>query len=72
MAAFSAISVLTGLIHPTAGRASVAGFDIESQMHKIYYAMGVCPQYAGRAPNPRWPGCNSAHSGEAAAPHSAR
>jgi len=39
------ISILTGLYPPTAGNATVCGFDIRTQMSKVYEAMGVCPQF---------------------------
>ena len=33
-----------GLLRPSEGRATVAGFDIRTDMHRIYGIMGVCPQ----------------------------
>ena len=39
------ISMLTGLYPPTSGRASICGFDLATQMHKINELMGVCPQF---------------------------
>ena len=39
------ISMLTGLYPPTSGNAHIYGFDIRTQMAKIYEMMGVCPQF---------------------------
>ena len=39
------ISMLTGLIPPTSGTAHVYGYDIRTDMAKIYEMMGVCPQF---------------------------
>jgi ABC-type multidrug transport system ATPase subunit len=39
------ISMLCGLHKPTAGRATVAGFDLDSEMASVYENMGVCPQH---------------------------
>ncbi|CAG8532061.1 7256_t:CDS:10 [Ambispora leptoticha] len=41
----SAIHVMTGLYPPTAGTAYVAGYDIQTDMAKVYTEIGVCPQY---------------------------
>ncbi len=38
------VSILTGLTTPTGGGGTLLGFDIRSQMHSVYSAMGVCPQ----------------------------
>jgi len=39
------ISMWTGLYKPTAGTAHICGFDLRTQMHKIYELIGVCPQF---------------------------
>jgi len=39
------ISMLTGLYPPNGGSARVCGFDLRTQMDRIYDAMGVCPQF---------------------------
>eukprot|EP00762_Andalucia_godoyi_P006779 ANDGO_00911.mRNA.1 ABC transporter A family member 8 len=39
------ISILTGLIPPTSGEASVGGYDIVQEMDHIYSFMGMCPQF---------------------------
>ena len=38
------ISMLTGLITPTAGEATIDGKSIKSQMQQIRLSLGVCPQ----------------------------
>jgi len=40
------ISMLCGLITPTAGSAEIAGYDIRKDMPKIKEHIGVCPQEA--------------------------
>jgi len=40
------ISILCGLLEPTAGSAQIAGFDIRKDMPKIKERIGVCPQEA--------------------------
>jgi ATP-binding cassette subfamily A (ABC1) protein 3 len=37
------ISMLTGLIEPTAGKAEVFGLDIFNQMDEVRKVLGVCP-----------------------------
>jgi ABC-type multidrug transport system ATPase subunit len=37
--------MLTGLLKPTSGKATVFGFDIFSQMDCIRQISGVCPQH---------------------------
>lgn len=37
--------MLTGLFRPSAGSASVCGFDLASELDSIYHVMGVCPQF---------------------------
>lgn len=39
------ISILTGLIEPTSGRARIAGYDIRTEMASIQRCIGVCPQF---------------------------
>ena len=39
------ISILTGLYPPTAGEASVAGYNIKDQIDDVHMNMGVCPQF---------------------------
>lgn len=39
------ISMLTGLLEPTAGRADVFGIDIFSEMDEMRKILGVCPQH---------------------------
>ncbi|KAJ3013234.1 hypothetical protein HKX48_005863 [Thoreauomyces humboldtii] len=39
------ISILTGLYTPTRGTASIAGYDVTSQIDEIYKLIGVCPQF---------------------------
>ncbi|CAG8542836.1 5920_t:CDS:10, partial [Ambispora gerdemannii] len=41
----SAIHVMTGLYPPTAGTAYIAGYDIRTDMAKVYTEIGVCPQH---------------------------
>ena len=41
----TAISVWTGLYEATSGSATVCGFDIRTEMHRIYGRCGVCPQF---------------------------
>ncbi|KAI4374543.1 hypothetical protein MLD38_012525 [Melastoma candidum] len=41
----SFISMMIGLIEPTAGTAYVQGLDIRNHMGEIYTSMGVCPQH---------------------------
>jgi ABC-type multidrug transport system ATPase subunit len=36
---------LTGLIPPTSGWATVAGYDIRTQMNMVQLMIGVCPQF---------------------------
>ena len=40
------ISLLCGLLAPSAGSAQIAGFDIRKDMPKIKERIGVCPQEA--------------------------
>jgi ABC-2 type transport system ATP-binding protein len=40
------ISMLCGLVKPTAGSARIAGFDIEKEPQKVKERIGVCPQEA--------------------------
>jgi len=40
------ISMLCGLLAPSAGSAQIAGFDIRKDMPKIKERIGVCPQEA--------------------------
>jgi ABC-2 type transport system ATP-binding protein len=40
------ISMLCGLVEPTAGTAQIAGFDIRKDMIRIKEKIGVCPQEA--------------------------
>lgn len=35
---------MTGLITPSSGNAYVEGYNIQTDMKKIYTNMGVCPQ----------------------------
>jgi ABC-type multidrug transport system ATPase subunit len=39
------ISILTGLYEPTEGWAALNGFNIHTEMDKIYKTMGICPQH---------------------------
>ena len=39
------VSILTGLTMPTGGGGTLLGHDIRTQMHSVYSAMGVCPQF---------------------------
>lgn len=39
------ISMWTGLYPPTSGTAFICGFDMRTQMDKIYQKIGVCPQF---------------------------
>ena len=41
----STISMWTGLYPPTSGTATICGFDLVTQMHRIHQHMGVCPQF---------------------------
>lgn len=38
------VSVLTGLVSPTEGSGTVAGFSITEDMARIRSVLGVCPQ----------------------------
>ena len=38
------ISMLCGLLKPTAGLAQIAGFDVEKEPGKVKARIGVCPQ----------------------------
>ena len=38
------ISMLCGLLKPTAGSAQIAGFDVEKEPGKVKARIGVCPQ----------------------------
>jgi ABC-type multidrug transport system ATPase subunit len=40
----TAISILTGLVQPSAGAASIYGYDLFSDLHAIRRITGVCPQ----------------------------
>ena len=40
------INILTGILKPTSGTATIAGFDIEENMNEIKKLIGVCPQEA--------------------------
>jgi ABC-type multidrug transport system ATPase subunit len=39
------INMLVGFTQPTQGTARVEGFDIRTDMDRIYTIMGVCPQH---------------------------
>ncbi|XP_023336664.1 retinal-specific ATP-binding cassette transporter [Eurytemora carolleeae] len=39
------MSVLTGLYSPTAGRATINGFDISTNMSQVRESLGLCPQH---------------------------
>uniref|UniRef100_A0A1D1XY01 ABC transporter A family member 7 n=1 Tax=Anthurium amnicola TaxID=1678845 RepID=A0A1D1XY01_9ARAE len=41
----SFINMMIGLVKPTTGNAYVQGFDIRTDMDRIYTSMGVCPQH---------------------------
>jgi len=38
------INLLCGLLEPTSGSASVSGYDIRKEAHKVKELIGVCPQ----------------------------
>ncbi|MHA1912815.1 MAG: ABC transporter ATP-binding protein [Promethearchaeota archaeon] len=40
------IKILSGLLNPTSGTATVGGYDIKSDLKKIKELIGVCPQHA--------------------------
>jgi ABC-2 type transport system ATP-binding protein len=40
------INILTGIMKPTNGTATIAGFDVTKNMHEIKKIIGVCPQEA--------------------------
>ena len=40
------INILTGIMEPTNGTATIAGFDVTENMHEIKKIIGVCPQEA--------------------------
>ncbi len=40
------ISMLTGLLPPTAGSALVSGYDISTEMDQVHLVIGVCPQFS--------------------------
>jgi len=39
------ISMLTGLFSPSAGNASVSGYNLKKELKRIYDVMGICPQF---------------------------
>jgi ATP-binding cassette subfamily A (ABC1) protein 3 len=39
------ISMLTGLLNPTSGSASIFGVDLFNKMDDVRRFMGVCPQH---------------------------
>lgn len=39
------ISILTGLYQPSRGHAFVSGYDIRTDMDRVYMEIGVCPQH---------------------------
>jgi len=39
------ISILTGMIMPTKGSASVGGFDIQTEIDYVFTSIGLCPQF---------------------------
>mmetsp|Transcript_7258 Transcript_7258/g.9422 ORF Transcript_7258/g.9422 Transcript_7258/m.9422 type:complete len:560 (+) Transcript_7258:1-1680(+) len=39
------ISMLCGLFKPSAGKATIAGFDLNSELSNVHEVMGVCPQH---------------------------
>jgi ABC-type multidrug transport system ATPase subunit len=39
------ISVLTGMIERTSGRATIDGYDTKTQMREIRAGLGICPQF---------------------------
>ncbi|KAI8909839.1 hypothetical protein EDD86DRAFT_190811 [Gorgonomyces haynaldii] len=39
------ISILTGLYETSTGVASIAGFDIKTQINRVYNSIGICPQF---------------------------
>ncbi|KXZ53111.1 hypothetical protein GPECTOR_7g1001 [Gonium pectorale] len=39
------IHILTGMLQPTAGSATVNGFDVVTQMDQVRSSLGICPQY---------------------------
>ena len=39
------ISILTGMLPPSGGGASVRGYDIRTEMAQIRKSLGVCPQF---------------------------
>ncbi|GFR40553.1 hypothetical protein Agub_g1128 [Astrephomene gubernaculifera] len=39
------IHVLTGMLQPTAGSATVNGFDVATQMDQVRASLGICPQF---------------------------
>jgi len=39
------LSMLTGMLKITSGKASIFGLDVDTEMDKIRKIMGVCPQH---------------------------
>jgi len=39
------ISILTGMIMPSKGSASVGGFDIQTEIDYVFTSIGLCPQF---------------------------
>ncbi|EFJ47839.1 hypothetical protein VOLCADRAFT_60977, partial [Volvox carteri f. nagariensis] len=39
------IHILTGMLQPTAGSATVNGFDVATQMDLVRSSLGICPQF---------------------------
>ncbi len=40
------INILSGLVEPTSGSATVGGYDIVKQASKVHTLIGVCPQHS--------------------------
>ena len=38
------LSILSGLYHPSSGRALIAGHDVETDLGAVYTVLGICPQ----------------------------
>ena len=39
------LRILTGLVHSDDGSASIAGFDVSTQLRAVHRVIGVCPQF---------------------------
>jgi ABC-type multidrug transport system ATPase subunit len=41
----TSLSAMSGLINPSSGSMKVCGFDVETELEKVYTLLGICPQF---------------------------